>query len=83
MNPAQLITADEAIRRARERVYRPALTPTQRLHTHLRNRLSGHPAHVIEASLDAADNVFLDGAGHMQTAIDAGVSVASHFGATQ
>ena len=51
-------------------------SPTQRLHGHVRRHLSGWPAELVSRAIAVADGVFADGAGHMQTALDAGIAAA-------
>lgn len=74
-----MIPVDEAFRRARARLRVPVMGPAQRMHVHLRKQLAGLPSHVVDAAIAVADESFADGAGHMQTAIDAGVRVANNL----
>jgi hypothetical protein len=56
---------------------KPDLTATQRLHAHIRKRLAGQPDWRIAMAIAIADAIHLDGIGHMQTALDAALSVTS------
>lgn len=71
-----MITTEQAFARARAKVNQPPLNESQRLAIHLRKRLDGQPPHVIDRALAEANLCFADGAGHMQTALDAGVAWA-------
>lgn len=54
----------------------PQQTATDRLHSHVRQRLNGWPRHIVTLALEAADAVHMDGAGSMQLALDTGIAAA-------
>ncbi len=49
-------------------------TETERLHRHIRLRLAGQRPEQITRAIETANEVFRDGAGHMQTALDAALA---------
>jgi len=53
------------------------LTETERLHAHIRKRLAGQPDWRVAMAIAHADSIHVDGIGHMQTALDAALAVAT------
>jgi len=63
--------------------HRRDISASERLHTHIHRRLLGWPSDLVDIALEAADAAFADGAGHMQSALDAGLDAAIAAGRAQ